>query len=95
MSYYFDHLLLLLSRIARTMYVDAVCCYRPSSMVCRSVGRSVGRSVTLVSPAKTAEPIEMPLGLRIRLGPGIRALDGGPDPPMGMGNFEGGRGIPL
>jgi len=37
-------------------YVDAAYCYRPSSVVCRSV--------TLVSPAKTAEPIEMPFGLR-------------------------------
>jgi len=36
--------------------VDAVYCYRPSSVVCLSV--------TLVSPAKTAEPIEMPFGLR-------------------------------
>ena len=27
-----------------------------------SVGLSVGRSVTIVSPVKTAEPIEMPFG---------------------------------
>jgi len=39
----------------RTTYVDAACCYRPSSVVCRSV--------TLVSPAKTAEQIEMPFGI--------------------------------
>jgi len=32
---------LLLDRIARTTYVDAVYCYRPSSVVCRSIGRSV------------------------------------------------------
>jgi len=31
---------------------------------------SVGLSVTLVSPAKTAEPTEMPLGLRTQVGPG-------------------------
>jgi len=37
-----------------TTYVDAAYCYRPSSMVCRSV--------TLVSRAKMAEPIEMPFG---------------------------------
>jgi len=43
-----------LDRIARTTYVDAVYCYRPSSVVCQSV--------TLVSPAKTAEQIEMPFG---------------------------------
>jgi len=29
---------------------------------------SVGRSVTVVSPAKTAEPIEMPFGLRTQVG---------------------------
>jgi len=48
-----------LDRIARTTYVGAVYCYRPSAVVCRSVGRSV----TLLSPAKTAAPIEMPFGL--------------------------------
>jgi len=42
-------------------YVDATYCYRPSSVVCRSVCRSV----TLVSPAKTAAPIEMPSGLTV------------------------------
>jgi len=41
-----------------TAYVDAAYCYRPSSMVFWSVGLSV----TLVSPAKTAAPIEMPFG---------------------------------
>jgi len=39
---------------------DAAHCYISSSMVCRSVGLSV----TVVSPAKTAEPIKMPFGLR-------------------------------
>jgi len=33
-----------------------------------------------VSPAKTDEPIEMPFGLRTRVGPGNHALDEGPDP---------------
>jgi len=32
--------------------------------------RLVGLSVTIVSPAKTAEPIETPFGLRTRVGPG-------------------------
>ena len=41
-----------------TTYVDAAYCYRPSNVVCRSVGLSV----TLVGPAKTAAPIEMPFG---------------------------------
>jgi len=33
-----------------------------------------------MSPAKTAEPIEMPFGLYTRVGPRNHALDGGPDP---------------
>jgi len=53
---------------------------------------SVGLSVTLVSAAKTAEPIEMPFGLRTGVGTGNHVLDGGPDLPMGRGNFEGGKG---
>jgi len=55
-----------------TMYVDAAYCYRPSSVVCRSVGLSV----TLASPAKTAAPIELPFGLRTWVGPGKHVLDG-------------------
>jgi len=47
----------------------------------RSLCLSVCRSVTPVSPAKTAKPIEMPFGLRIRVGPGNHVLDVGPDPP--------------
>jgi len=47
---------------------------------------SVCRSVTLVSRAKTAEPIEMPFGLRTRVGPVNYVLDGGPD-PHGKGQF--------
>jgi len=38
-------------------------CYRPSSMVCLSVCHTS-------EPCKTAEPIEMPFGLRIPVGPG-------------------------
>ena len=38
--------------------VDAAYCYQPSSVVYRSVGLSV----TLVNPAKTAAPIKMPCG---------------------------------
>jgi len=62
----------------RTTYVDAAYCYRPSSVVCRLVCMSVCLSVTLVSPAKMAAPIEMPFGLRTRVGPRNHALDGGP-----------------
>ena len=59
-----------------------------------SVCRSVGLSVTLVNPAKTAEPIEMPFGLRTLLGPRDYVLDGGSDPTMGRGKF-GGNGRPI
>jgi len=45
-----------------TTDVDAAYCYRPSSMVCLSV--------TVVSPAKTAELIEMLFGLRTRVAQG-------------------------
>ena len=48
-------------------------------MVCRSVGLSI--SVALVSPVKTAKPIEMPFGFRTRVSPGNHVVDWGPDPP--------------
>ena len=62
-----------------TTYVDAAYCYRPSSMVCRTV--------TLVRPAKTAAPIKMPFGSRTRVGPGNHVLDRGPDLPNWKGQF--------
>jgi len=40
------------------------------------VAWSVGLSVTLVSPAKTAALIELPLGLRTWVGPRNHVLDG-------------------
>ena len=58
-------------------------------------GLSVCRSVTLVSPAKTAAPIELPFGLRTWVGPGNHVLDGGPDPPWEGANFWGRMGVPL
>jgi len=39
-----------------------------------------------VSPAKMAEPIEMPFGLWTRVGPRNHVLDGDPD-PHGKGQF--------
>ena len=60
-------------------------------MVCLSVCLSV----TLVSPAKTAKPIEMPSGLRTWLGPRDHEIDGGSDPPMGMGKFWVENGRPI
>ena len=44
-----------------------------------SVSRSVCRSVTLVCPAKTAEPIEMPFGLWAWMDPRNHVLDWSPD----------------
>ena len=62
-----------------------------------SVSLSVRRSVILVSPAKTAAPIEieMPFRLRTQVRPKNHVLDGRPDHSMGRGNFEGGRGVLL
>jgi len=52
------------------------------------VAWSVGLSITLVSPAKTAEPREMPFGLWAWTGPWNHKLDGDPD-PHGKGQFWG------
>ena len=74
-----------------TTYVDAAYCYRPSSVVCRSVCLSV----TLVSPAKTAAPIKLPFGLRTWVDPGNHVLDGVQIPPWEGANFWGRMGVPL
>ena len=42
-----------------------------------------------MSPAKTAEPIEMPFGLRTRVEPRNHVLAGGPDTPRGRDSFGG------
>jgi len=68
-----------------TTYVDAAYSYRPTSVVCRSVCQSV----TLMSPAKTAAPIELPFGLRTWVGPGEPCIRWGPDPPWESANFGG------
>jgi len=85
MSNYFDHLLLLLGRIAvlRTQ-MRPIVTYRVAWSVCRSV--------TLVSRAKTAEPIEMPFGLRTRVGLGNHVLDGVQIPPRPFPPTLGGKG---
>jgi len=49
----------------------------------------VAWSVTLVSPAKPADPIEVPFGLRTRVGSGNHVLDGGTDIPHRKGQFWG------
>jgi len=50
-----------------------------SSIVTGRVAWSVGLSVIIVSPAKTAELSEMPLGLWTKLSPSNHVLGGGPD----------------
>jgi len=60
-----------------------------------SVGLSVCLSVTLVSPAKTAAPIELPFGLKTWVGPGNHVLDGVQIPPWEGENFWGKMGVPL
>ena len=57
-------------------------------------GLSVGLSVTVVSPAKMAEPIEMPFWVRSRVGTRSHVLHGGSDAPMKRGNFVG-KGQPI
>ena len=69
-----------------TTYVDAAYCYRPSSVVCRSV--------TLVNRIITAEPTAMLFALRTRANPRHHVFDGGPDLPIRRGNFEA-KGGPL
>jgi len=76
----------------RTVYVDAAYCYRPSSVICLSVCL-VCLSVTVVSSAKMAEPIEMPNGTLSRVDPRKHLLDGGPD-PRDKGKFWEGRTCP-
>jgi len=59
------------------------------------VAWSVGLSVTLVSPVKTAAPIELPFGLRTWVGPENHVLDGVQIPPWEGANFWGRMGAPL
>jgi len=68
------------------MYVDAAYCYRWTSVDCLSV--------RIVSPAKTAQPIEMPLGCGLKWTQEIMLLDGVQIPPWERAIF-GGKGRPL
>ena len=58
------------------------------SLLLQTSSLSVGLSVTIVSLAKTAEPIEMPFGLRTRAGPKNHVL-GGVQIPVGRIRFKG------
>jgi len=67
MSNYFDHIIIIRPHRSTTL-LDAAYYYRSSCVICRSVCQSV----RVVSPAKSAEPIEMPtlpFGLWARMGP--------------------------
>ena len=55
-----------------------------------SVGLSVDLSVTLVSPAITAAPIELPVWVEDLGGPGNHVLDGAPDSLIRRNFFFGG-----
>jgi len=63
------------------------------SIVTDRVAWSVHRSVTTVSPAKTAPPIEMLFGLKTQVGPVNRVLDG-VQIPHNKGQFWGKR-LPI
>ena len=60
-----------------------------------SIGVSVGLSVTLMSPEKTAAPIEMPFGLRTLVGPRNHVLYGVQIASREGAVLKGEMGIPL
>jgi len=75
------------------MYVDAAIV---TDRVAWSVGLSVCRFVCHSSQlCKTAEPIEMPFGLRTRMGPRKHVLDGGPDIPWKGAILTGQRAVNI
>jgi len=80
--------MLLLGRIAVLKYGLLL----KRTTVVWSIGVFVGRSVTIVSPAKNAELTEMPFGIWSRVGPRNHVLDGGPDPPCEGSLLRGGEG---
>jgi len=49
---------------------------------------SVGRYVTVLSPAKTAEPIEISFGVWTQVGPKKPRITWGSGSPMRKGNFD-------
>jgi len=69
---YRRRLLIFWSRIATQMLAVAT-----DGVACRRVCVSVCALVTIVSPAKTAELIQMPFGRHTRVGPKNSALGGG------------------
>jgi len=66
-------------------YVDAVYCYRPSSVVCRSVSK----------PCKNGWTDRDVVWTEDSGGPRELCTRWGSRYPMESGNFEGGKGVPL
>ena len=75
--------------LCKTVITCAIYCMQ--LLVGLSVCLSVCQSVTVVSPAKMAEPVEMPLGLRARMGLRNHVLGGDQDLPW-VGAILRGRG---
>jgi len=69
-------------------YVDTAYCYKPSSVVCRTVCHTSkpGKNGCTDRDAVWVEDSDGPKESRIRWGP---------DPPHGRGNFEAGKGHPI
>jgi len=65
-----------------------------NQVACLSICQYVFQSVTVVSPAKLAEPIQILFGLRTAVGPMNHVLDGDPDPPW-EGAVLRGKGRPI
>ena len=58
--------------------------------ICFFLAWLVCLSVTIVSPAKRADPVVMPFGMWTWMGPRNHVLDRDAFSPTGMGNFERG-----
>ena len=82
------YITLFISPHRSTTHADAAYCYRPSSVVCWSVCRSV----TEVSHAKMDGDA---VWLEDSSGPKEPCITWGLDQCMGRGYFEGGKGVPL
>jgi len=84
-------LISVLDRIARTAYIDAVYCYRPSSMVCRSICWSVCHTS---EPCKNGWTDLDAVWVEDLGGPREPCIRWGPD-PHGKEQFLGGKGRPI
>jgi len=79
-----------------TMYVDAAYCYRPSSVVCRSVCQSVCLSVCHTSePCKNGYTDRDVVWVEDSGEPRNHVLYMGPRFPHGKGQFRGEKGRPI